>query len=268
MFKYGFLGTGLFLLLASVASPLATGQTADQRAAIQQRLNSQFQLTKTTADGSDIVTAGSVLVLQKDNLLMCSIDTKVPPTSTYKGGKISFGFGAGLAWNMELGGVNSSDVPQRKFVAGEKFWVKNIDVQDDGVIFQFYSDPYNDVRYYGKLKFPFPKHTMPPPDEMMKIIAEAVTVEGQDNAAKAAPQPAPAAAPASVQQTMAPIPPPPPPPDAPPAEPKKISLGQTKDQVVAIFGEPKRIASLGTKEIYYYPDMKVTFVHGKVSDVQ
>ena len=42
----------------------------------------------------------------------------------------------------------------------------------------------------------------------------------------------------------------------------------TKDQVTTIFGQPKRIANLGTKEIDYYPDMKVTFVKGKVTDVQ
>jgi hypothetical protein len=39
-------------------------------AALQQKLESQYALTKTTADRNDIVAAGSVLVLQKDNLLM------------------------------------------------------------------------------------------------------------------------------------------------------------------------------------------------------
>ena len=34
------------------------------------------------------------------------------------------------------------------------------------------------------------------------------------------------------------------------------------------FGQPQKIVNLGTKEIYYYPDMKVTFVGGKVTDVQ
>jgi outer membrane protein assembly factor BamE (lipoprotein component of BamABCDE complex) len=67
---------------------------------------------------------------------------------------------------------------------------------------------------------------------------------------------------------MAPIPPPPPPPDAPPPQPKTIALGQTKAQVVAIFGQPQKVANLGTKEIYYYPDMKVVLVKGKVSDIQ
>jgi outer membrane protein assembly factor BamE (lipoprotein component of BamABCDE complex) len=45
-------------------------------------------------------------------------------------------------------------------------------------------------------------------------------------------------------------------------------LGQTKDQVVAAMGQPVRIADLGKKQIYYYKDLKITFVDGKVTDVQ
>ena len=67
---------------------------------------------------------------------------------------------------------------------------------------------------------------------------------------------------------MTPIPPPQPPSDTPPPPPKKIALGQTKDQVVATFGQPQKVVELGTKEIYIYSDMKVTFVSGKVTDVQ
>jgi hypothetical protein len=67
---------------------------------------------------------------------------------------------------------------------------------------------------------------------------------------------------------MAPIAPPPPPADAPPPAPKTIALKQTKDEVVANFGQPTKVVKLGTKEIDYYPDMKVTFVNSKVTDVQ
>jgi hypothetical protein len=69
-----------------------------------------------------------------------------------------------------------------------------------------------------------------------------------------------------VAAPLAPIPPPPPPADD--APPKTISLGQTPDQVVGNFGQPEKKVKLGAKEIYYYKDIKVTFVNGKVSDVQ
>jgi hypothetical protein len=47
-----------------------------------------------------------------------------------------------------------------------------------------------------------------------------------------------------------------------------IALGQTVDQVVAAMGQPKSVVDLGTKKIYVYPDMKITFKAGKVTDVQ
>jgi hypothetical protein len=259
MLKYGLFAVGLCIAFTSGLCHPVSAQTADQRELLEQKLNSQFKLTSINAEG-DIASAGSVLVLQKDDLVMCSTAAKAPPTNSYKGGKISFGFAAGFAWAAAAGDI--SQIQQRKFVKGEKFWVKNFDVQEDGVIFQFYSDPINDIRYYGKLKFPYPKHTMPPADEMMKTIAEAITVQPDENAA------AQQAPPPSQQPTMAPIPPPPPPPDAPPPQPKTISKGQTRDQVVAIMGQPQKVATLGTKEIDYYPDMKVIFINGKVTDVQ
>ena len=108
---------------------------------------------------------------------------------------------------------------------------------------------------------------MPPANEVLKTIAEAVTVQPDDNAAENAPQQSPAQA-AQPEQALAPIPPPPPPPDAPPPPPKTISLGETRDQVVATLGQPQKVVNLGAKEIDYYPDMKVTFLHGKVVNVQ
>jgi len=52
------------------------------------------------------------------------------------------------------------------------------------------------------------------------------------------------------------------------APPPTVSLGQTPDQVTTILGSPAQIINLGAKQIYKYPDMKVIFMNGKVSDVQ
>jgi hypothetical protein len=103
-------------------------------------------------------------------------------------------------------------------------------------------------------EIPFPKGAVPPADTVMKTIEEVITVDAPadqapaDNAAPA--QPAEQAAPASA------------------AAPKTIALGQTTDQVVAILGQPQKIVNLGAKQMYFYPDMKVIFTNGKVSDVQ
>ena len=47
-------------------------------------------------------------------------------------------------------------------------------------------------------------------------------------------------------------------------------MGQTKDQVIAAFGEPQRKAAVGPKEIFFYSDLKikVTFVNRKVSSIE
>ena len=89
-----------------------------------------------------------------------------------------------------------------------------------------------------------------------------------------APQQPPAAAqPASAppkepEQALAPIAPPPPPADAPPPATKTISVGQSRDEVMAIFGQPQKVVKLPNKEMLYYPDMKVTLVEAKVSNVE
>ncbi|HYM78720.1 MAG TPA: hypothetical protein VE377_22305 [Candidatus Dormibacteraeota bacterium] len=52
------------------------------------------------------------------------------------------------------------------------------------------------------------------------------------------------------------------------AEPETIQMGMTTDQVQAAMGKPTKIVNLGPKQIYVYKDLKVTFLNGKVSDVQ
>ena len=87
---------GLFTaaaVLTGTASPLY-GQSGDS---LQQKLASQFVLTKMAADRSDIVTPGTVVALLKFGLTLRSVAAPAPPLSTYKNGKISGpSFGADL----------------------------------------------------------------------------------------------------------------------------------------------------------------------------
>jgi hypothetical protein len=53
-----------------------------------------------------------------------------------------------------------------------------------------------------------------------------------------------------------------------PAARSNVALGQTPDQVQAAMGAPARMASIGSKIIYYYDGMKVVFVDGKVVQVE
>jgi hypothetical protein len=203
------------------------------------------------------------LVLHKNNLLMCATSNPIPPQSTYKKGKITLNAFGKNFWrdfgNAMATPGSSVNIVQRIFATGEKFWVTNVDVNDDGVVFRFFSDPVDDVRYFGELKFPFPKKGQTPPaDELMNTIAEVLTVDAADNSVADS---------TTGEATPPPIAPPPPPSDTPPPPPKRVALGDTKNQVVATFGQPQKAATVGAKEIYYYTDMKVTFVDGKVADV-
>jgi hypothetical protein len=76
-------------------------------------------------------------------------------------------------------------------------------------------------------------------------------------AARAEPEPA------------APLPPPPtePAPAAGPG-PFTIAAGQTIEDVERGLGQPHTIVELGSKKIYLYKGLKITFVDGKVSDVE
>ncbi|HTB97015.1 MAG TPA: hypothetical protein VK716_08390 [Terracidiphilus sp.] len=240
--------------------------------AIQQKLSGQFKLTSTTADRSDIVTAGDIVVLHKSGLVMYSTASPLPPSNTYKNGKIGQGWG-GFGKDLAIGmasteGTTANDYPHRAFVADEKCWVTKIEVQKDGVLFVLYSDPYNDVRYYGNLKIPFPnKKEVPTADVALQSVAEVLGVvpaddAGGQNNSNGASQ---AAAQAPAGPAMAAIPPPPPPADTAPAT---ISLGQSRDQVTAGLGQPLKDVKVGVKEILVYKDMKVTLKDGKVTDVE
>jgi hypothetical protein len=153
--------------------------------------------------------------------------------------------------------------------------VTAITLQVDGVVFTLFSDPYQDVRYYSTLKFIYPKGTNPSSDQVLSMVAEVLKVDADDAkksddsgnqqqaaaGGDAAQQPAAADAPAAAPAEAAA-------PAAPPAPPATVEIGQTPDQVTAILGQPDKILNLGTKQIYVYKDLKVTFMKGKVTDAQ
>ena len=139
-----------------------------------------------TADRSDIVTAGDVAVIHKPGLIMYAVASPMPPSNTYKNGKIGqgwSGFGKDLLITMAVpGGATSNDYPHRPFAPDEKCWVTGIQAQKDGILFQLYSDPYDNIRYYANLKIPFPnKKEIPPADAAMQLVAEVLTIAPQDN---------------------------------------------------------------------------------------
>src|SRR5277367_2050442 len=149
---------------------VANGQ---DKASIELKLTSDYATTKTTADRTDIVTAGAIIVLKKDNLLMVDASTSNPYQNTYKEGKITQNALGKLAgFGSRIPGVQKPGGQTRTFVAGEKFWVTKIEAKENGVAFELFTDAINDVRYRAVLTFPFPKGSMPPADQMEKVVGE------------------------------------------------------------------------------------------------
>ena len=264
---------------------------AQDRAKAEQQLTAEYAITTPTADNTDIVTYGAVLVLQKKGLVIGDASSNVPVANSYKDGQIRAGAAATISKISRFGipgipGIPSNPVSNtntRTFVNGEKVYVTGIALKNNTVTFSLISDAYNNVRYKGTLSFDFDKKTVNGGDvaAMQKTIGEVFTIDTSQNqnadagsqqggsapAAPAAPEPLAAPA-APAEPVLAPVAPPPPPPDQPAAPPPSIELGQTKDMVTAILGQPQKIAKVAGKEIYFYKDLKVTFKDGKVSDVQ
>jgi len=280
-----------FGTIATILGARIQAQVGDPATLIQEKLVSQIKLTKITSAHDDIVTAGDVVVLHKDGLVMCNTTSDYADSNSYSNGVLKTsarnrakdtGGKAVEAVIGHISGWGSSEsitdsinnaCPERKFVAGEKFWVTDIKSQKDGILISVFSDPYNDVRYYGDILFSFPKHgPVPPVDDFVKTVSEVLTVRPPDNTAKESQSgqasEISAQAPANPDPSpppMQPIAPPPPPTGL---EPPTIRIGQTSDEVISAFGQPERKAeSPPDNEIYFYKDVKVTFTKGKVSKI-
>jgi len=277
-------------ILAVLAVLAGAALAEDPATAIKQKLESEFKLTKVNADKTDIVTAGSVILLHKDSVVMVAASSSANPCmNTYRDGKI--GGAAACTLPKKLPSFLKSRIPgadkapdTHTFVDGEKFWMTKIDIKasgkDRGAVFDFFTDAIGDpgTRYVGRLTIPFGAD-MPSPDDALKLVQTVLTVDASNDAKadtnnqpaqESAPQQAPAAPsqPASAPAAQAPATPALEAPPPPPADPVNVAEGQTIAQVEAALGQPVKKLTVGAKVIYVYKDLKITFVKGKVSNVE
>ncbi|MGB8534805.1 MAG: hypothetical protein WCD57_00205, partial [Acidobacteriaceae bacterium] len=184
-----------FAVMATIFSIGMEAQVGDPATLIQEKLVSQIKLTKATADRSDIVTAGDVVVLHKDGLMMCSSASSYPGANTYSNGVLAANYtpratDALKKWGIGhipgiAGGTSASDAANnacasRRFVTGEKFWVTEVVAKNDHILIRTFSDPFpdpsrNQVRYYGEITFPFAKHSVPSVDDFVKTVSQVMT---------------------------------------------------------------------------------------------
>jgi hypothetical protein len=263
-----------FLLASSFGLPgYAVPQDQPPKPNIEQQLRNQYQLTRVGANGV-VVQAGSVLVVQQDNIKANPASNLLYWSNLYK--KDGHVKQPAIMIKSGSSGVDKSSI--RFLQVGEKVYVTNIEFKPAAVVFSLQScgacnpsatDP-NDVPYRAELSFQFQKGFLDAGnfEDIKGTIGQVFAIAPPIEGSTAAAAPASSTSESNGEAHFQPIQPPPPPADQPPPPPKTISKGDTKDYVVAAFGQPERMVKLGAKEIYYYKDLKVTFVNGKVTDVQ
>jgi hypothetical protein len=266
---------GLFTFtLVFVLPVFAQGQAgAGTGSALRDDLAKQYKIVKLGSNaGSTIVTdTGTVLVVQMAGLF------GVPPSSVVTC-PAHFKDGALKAPNMLCKAALRNT--GKDFSNGDKVYPMKIDVnlQKEEVSMTILEcDTCNNTDpptyFHSQVVFQFAKGYLETAgsDQVEDIIAKLFVADtgnnsdnsqqqqgnGQDQGQQQGNQ---GQAQGGQQQQQQPAQPPPP--------PASVQLGQSPDQVIAALGQPDKIVTLGTKQIYVYKDLKVTFVNGKVTDAQ
>jgi len=239
-----------------------TGQNAPS---LQEQLKAQYKLVKTGADayGLTVVDPGTVLDVQKGGLLGVAPQSAIFCPAKFQDGDLKGpnGFCAGMVKQ------NS-----RYLQVGTKVYPLKIDVNldKDKVSFQVIEcDSCNGVQqpsfYKSEVVFQFAKGSLRSTSvsQVEDTIGQVLAIDSggdsqqpNDQAGQNQGNSQGGSGGGQGQQ------------QGPPPEPQQIEKGQTPDQVRAALGPPEKIVNLAPKQIYVYKDLKVTFLYGKVSDVQ
>jgi len=270
------------VLLAATIFPMSLASA--QAVSLQEQLAAQYKLVKMGSDtsGYSVVEAGTLLAIQKGGILGVPYTDKTVLTTKYEGGTVHTPSSVAVQARKALFGHFSQTASEGQtthlFAKGDKVYPTKIDVNlaKDSVTMNIVAcDTCNktDPPTYNKAQvvFQFPAGTLASAgaSQVEDIIGQLLAISNDDaqggdqgggqqgggdqgnNQQGGGDQGG-----AQAQQ------------QAPPAEPAQIEKGQTPDQVKAALGNPDKIINLGTKLIYVYKDIKVTFLNGKVSDVQ
>ncbi len=247
-------GSAIVVATVLIAGILGVEAARAQDAAassLEDQLKTQYKLAKMGRDSSgwSVVEAGTVLVIQKGGILGVPPANATMAPATYKDGDLHRPNAFGVAFL----GQNT-----RQLTVGEKVYITKIDVhaKNDKIMLTIVEcDSCNGVQqpssYKSAVVFQFPKDYLSKAEasQIKDFISQVLAPDASGQQQQA-----------QTQQEQAP--------DQPAAVPQTIQLGQTIDQVKAALGQPEKIVDLGQKQIYVYKDLKITFVNGKVADVQ
>jgi hypothetical protein len=261
------------LVIALIVVGITPCLVAAQGVSLEDQLKAQYKLVKMGSDtsGYAVVDAGTLLAIQKGGILGVPYSDSTALTTKYEGGAVHSPntlLTKGLGFGMKKFGKEQTT---HLFQAGDKVYPSSIQVNlaKDSVAMGIVAcDSCNktDPPTYNKAQvvFQFPKGSLAKANasQVEDTIGQLLAIsddsqdQGQQGDQGGQDQQANNQGGGQGQQ------------QGPPPEPQQIEKGQTPDQVKASLGTPEKIVSLGAKQIYVYKDLKVTFVNGKVSDVQ
>jgi len=270
------------VILPGFALVLTVALASAQAPTLQEQLAAQYKLVKMGSDtsGYAVVDPGTLLEIKKGGILAVPYSDKTVLTSKYEGGTVHGPSGLMVAGRQKLFGHFSQTQSQGQtthlFASGDKVYPMKIDVnvEKDIVTMGIVAcDSCNktDPPTYNKAQvaFQFPKGSLAKASagDVEDTIGQLFTIsddsqqqdqgggqqggQQQDGQQQGGGQDQQGG---QAQQQQ--------------AEPQTIEKGQTADQVQSSLGKPDKIVNLGSKQIWVYKDLKVTFVNGKVSDVQ
>lgn len=245
----------LFVLCAATAF-LATSAYS-QAPTLQEQLNAQYKVAHIGSDGVLVGDPGTLLAVQKGGIISVPWKALAKCPAKFHDNDLhpSTGFCAGMMKNVS-----------GMFKRGTKVYPVKVDVDlaKSKITMQVVrcDSCYNDSDQNGmkgEVLFEFAKGYLEKANvgEVEDTIGKVFAISSDDQQNADADQ-------QSEQQNA---------PDgqaqpAPQPEPATVQLGMTTDQVESILGKPDKMFNVGTKQIYVYKDVKVTFLNGKVSDVQ
>jgi hypothetical protein len=265
----------VFVLLCVLIVLLSTAGAQGTPVSIQEQLAAQYKVVKMGSDtsGYSVIEPGTLLAIQKGGILAVPYSDNAILSTKYEGGTVhtpSTLLSKGIGLGMKRFGKEQTT---HLFQVGDKVYPSKIEVdpaKDDVALTIVACDTCNktDPPTYNKAKviFHFPKGSLAKASagEVEDTIGQLLAISEdtqQDQGGQQGGQTAQGGQDQQGAQQPAQQP-------EQQAEPQTIEKGQTTDQVQAALGKPDKVVNLGSKQLYVYKDLKVTFVNGKVVDVQ
>ena len=256
-------------------SVLLLGSAAAQTGAptLGEQLAAQYKLVKMGSDtgGYSVVEEGTLLAVEKGGVVGVPYSDKTVLTSKYENGTVHPPSAMKAEARKALFGHFSQTASEGQsthlFRKGDKVYPTKIEVKldKDLVVMSIVAcDTCNntDPPTWNKanVEFQFPKGSLAKASagDVEDTIGQllAISDEAQQQGGQQPGQQQGGGQGQGGQQQQA------------QTEPQTIQMGMTTDQVQASLGQPSKVVNLGPKQIYVYKDLKVTFLNGRVADVQ